>query len=284
MKFFVANWKMNHAFDETDEWLDVFFRNFLYNSRNLKDKEIVVCPPVFLLDYFDTELMEDSLKYFEILVKETGKPADEFTPQELNEVLLRDRPIHLGAQDCHHEESGSFTGDVSANMLTKVGCEYVILGHCERRSCHGESNEIVAKKLAIAAKNNLNPILCIGENKEVRDANNHLNFVREQLLHSIPRDVNFERLVIAYEPIWSIGTGVVPTLAQIEEMVNFIRKVVHEFFNDKIDHFFVLYGGSVNSKNSAEILTVENVDGFLIGKASLDPIEFLKICDINPKI
>ncbi len=268
---------MNHAFDETDEWLEVFFRN-LDDSRQLKDKEIVVCPPVFLLDYFDTELMEDSLKCFENLLKETGRPADDFTPQELTEILLRNRPIRLGAQDCHHEESGSFTGDVSANMLTKVGCEYVILGHCERRSYHGESSEIVAKKLAVAAKNNLNPILCVGENKEVRDANDHLNFVREQIFQSIPREVNFQKLVIAYEPIWSIGTGVIPTLAEIEEMVNFIKKTVNEFFGDKISHFFVLYGGSVNSKNSAEILTVENVDGFLIGKASLDPIEFLKIC------
>ena len=284
MKIFVANWKMNHAFDETDEWLDIFFRNFVNNSRRLKDKEIVVCPPAFLLDYIDTELMEDAFKYLEILLRDGGKDIEQYEPHELNEILLHDRPIHLGAQDCHYEENGSFTGDISADMLSKVGCEYVILGHCERRAYHKETNEIVAKKVAAAVKKNLIPVLCVGENKDMRLAKQHLEFVRDQIIKSIPQNVDFERLVIAYEPIWSIGTGIVPTTAEIDEMVNFIRKTVDEVFGEKINHFFVLYGGSVNSQNSKEILEIQNVDGLLVGKASLDAIEFLKICGINLKI
>jgi triosephosphate isomerase (TIM) len=284
MKIFVANWKMNHAFDETDEWLEIFFRNFVNHSRRMKDKEIVVCPPAFLLDYIDTELMEDGFKYLEIMIRDEGKAIEQFSAQQLNEILLRDRPMRLGGQDCHFEESGSFTGDISADMLSKVGCEYVILGHSERRTYHKESSEIVAKKVSAALKKMLIPIICVGETREIRDAKKHREFVYEQIMKSIPQDINFERLVIAYEPVWSIGTGVVPTTEEISEMMNFIKQIFDEKLENRAKHYVALYGGSVNSENSKEILEIPNVDGLLVGKASLDAIEFLKICGINLKI
>jgi len=155
-------------------------------------------------------------------------------------------------------------------MLKKVGCQYVILGHSERRAGHFESDEIVAKKIRTALEEKLIPIICVGENKEIRDRGEHLEFVRKQLIDSIPSDVKFEKLVIAYEPIWSIGTGAIPSSEQIAEMMNFIKKTVAM-------ESLTLYGGSVTSQNSGEILAVSNVDGLLIGKASLDVEEFVKI-------
>ncbi len=191
--------------------------------------------------------------------------------------MVKNRPLKLGAQDCHYENSGSFTGDLSAAMIKNVGCGYVILGHSERRAGHFESDEIVAKKVKAALANNLIPIICVGENKEIRDQNKHLGFVYKQLMNSMPQDVKFKKLIIAYEPIWSIGTGVVPTTEQIAEMAKLITQVFKEKFSDIAQEYFVLYGGSVTSQNSKEILAVAHVDGVLVGKASLDASEFVKI-------
>ncbi|MBU6140835.1 MAG: triose-phosphate isomerase [Proteobacteria bacterium] len=274
MKIIAANWKMNHDFDEADNWLDNFLEHYARQYDFLKNVEMVLCPPTILLDYIDSELMEDGFQFLEKFADKEGRKIEDFAAEELNEIVLNSRPIKLGGQDCHFEKSGSFTGDVSASLLKKVGCHYVILGHSERRAQHFENDEMVAKKVRSALAEDLIPIICVGENKETRDRGEHLEFVRQQLLKSVPADVIFKKLVIAYEPIWSIGTGVIPTLEQIAEMINFIKNTVGK-------ECFTLYGGSVTSKNSQEILAVANVDGLLVGKASLDSEEFVKIALSN---
>jgi triosephosphate isomerase len=270
MKIVAANWKMNHDFDEADTWLDNFLQHYAREYERLKDVEMVLCPPSILLDYLDSELMEDGFQFLEKFAEKEGRKIEDFSAEELNEIIINARPIKLGGQDCHFEKSGSFTGDVSASMLKKVGCQYVILGHCERRTGHFESDEITAKKIRAALAEDLTPIICVGENKEVRDRGEQLEFVLKQLTNSIPADVIFTKLVIAYEPIWSIGTGIIPAMTEVAEMMEFIKKTVGK-------ECFTLYGGSVTSQNSKEILATANVDGLLIGKASLDAEEFVKI-------
>lgn len=278
MKIIAANWKMNNAFDEADIWLNNFFKGYSEKYDELQKVETVLCPPTILLDYIDSELMEDGFQFLEEFAKKEQRSIDDFSAEELNEIVYKGRPIKLGAQDCHAQESGSFTGDVSALMLKKVGCQYVILGHSERRATHFESSEIVSKKIKTALANDLIPIICVGESKETRDAAKHLEFVYNQVMQSVPLDVKFKKLIIAYEPIWSIGTGAVPSAQQIEEMGNLMKKIFTEKLKDVSKEFFMLYGGSVNAQNSKEILAISGVDGLLVGKASLDAAEFLTIC------
>lgn len=273
MKIIAANWKMNNGFDEADTWLDSFLHDYGREYERFKDIEVVLCPPSILLDYIDSELMEDGFQFLEKFAQKEGRRIEDFSAEEINEIVLNARPIKLGGQDCHFEQSGSFTGDISAEMLKKIGCNYVILGHSERRAGHFESDEIVAKKIRSALAQNLIPIICCGENKETRDRGEHLEFVRKQL-SALPQDLNFEKLIIAYEPIWSIGTGDIPTTAQISEMMQFIKRTINK-------ECFTLYGGSVTSQNSKEILSSPGVDGLLIGKASLDAEEFVKIIISN---
>ncbi len=276
-KIIAANWKMNNTFDETDEWLDVFFKGYATNYDQCKKVEMLLCPPAILLDYIDSELMEDGFQFLETVIKKEGRTIEAVSAEEINKIVVEGRNLKLCGQDCHFEDSGSFTGDVSAGMLKKVGCEYVIIGHSERRGNHQESNEIVAKKISAALKQGLTPILCVGESKEIRDAGKHLHFVYQQIMQSIPTDVKIEKLILAYEPIWSIGTGAVPTNEQIAEMSKLIKKIFAEKFSGKVSQHFILYGGSVTSQNSAEILKISGIDGLLVGKASLDAAEFLKI-------
>lgn len=278
MKIIAANWKMNHAFDEADAWLDIFFKNFSAQYDQLKEVEIVLCPPAFLIDYLDSELMDDGFQNLEEIMKREQKKFEDFSADELTDIVLNERPVKLGGQDCHHEVSGSFTGDISASMLKKVGCEYVIVGHSERRAGHFETNEIVAKKIRTALSQGLTPIICVGESKEIRDQNKHLQVVYQQIMQSVPQDVEFEKLIIAYEPIWSIGTGVTPTNDQIAEMAKLVKKIFAEKMSKLSGEYFMLYGGSVSAQNSKEILAIPGVDGLLVGKASLDAEEFLKIC------
>lgn len=274
MKIIVANWKMNHTFDEADAWLNNFLQHYGREYEHFSTIEMVLCPPAILLDYLDSELMEDGFQFLEEIAQKDNRKIEDFSAEELSEIIIDASPIKLGGQDCHFEESGSFTGDVSALMLKKVGCQYVILGHCERRVEHFESDEIIAKKIRAAVAAELIPIICVGENKETRDRGEHLEFVRKQLIATIPQDVKFAKLVIAYEPIWSIGTSAIPTATQIVEMMKLIKETVGKECS-------TLYGGSVTSQNSKEILTIAGVDGLLIGKASLDAEEFVKIAISN---
>jgi triosephosphate isomerase len=274
-KIIIANWKMNHGFDEIDEWLSVFFKGYTDQYNQIKNQELVLCPPVVFLDYIDSELMEDGFQFLEEIAKKDGRSLDEFSVEEINDIVINQRVIKLGAQDCHFADSGSFTGDISTKMLKEVGCRYVILGHSERRANQAESNILIAKKLIHTQEQGLIPIFCIGENKDLRDANQYLEFIEKQITESLALDSKFKKLIIAYEPIWSIGTGVVPSIAQIQEVIEFIKKIIKEKFSNSITEFAVLYGGSVTSENSSEILKIS--DGLLVGKASLDAAEFVKI-------
>ncbi len=277
MKIIVANWKMNHSFDEVDQWLDFFLQNFP-QQENVQDIELVLCPPTVVIDYMDGYLMDNGFQNLQSVMQSEGRNLADFSEAELVRIVLDERFIRLGAQDCHHEESGSFTGDVSAAMLKKVGCEYVIIGHSERRSNHFATNEIIAKKAQASVASEINPIICVGEDQETRNQGKHLEFVYRQIMRSIPQGVKFKKLIIAYEPIWSIGTGVTPTIAQITEMAKLIKKIFNEKLANIADEYFMLYGGSVNSQNSKEILEIPGVNGLLVGKASLDPDEFFQIC------
>lgn len=181
-------------------------------------------------------------------------------------------PITLGAQNCHHRESGAHTGDISAEMLIDAGASYVILGHSERRADHDEHDEDVRSKARAALKAGLRVIICMGEERE---ADNTLDIIGGQLAGSIPDDVSGETLVIAYEPIWAIGTGKVPSIAQISEVHDFIRLRLEQRFGPQIARGIrLLYGGSVKPANAAEIFAVQNVDGALVGGASLKSADF----------
>lgn len=277
-KLIVANWKMNFAFDETDEWIKNFIAQYNANYTAMQNVEVAVCPPTYLISYLDAELLETSFFDIEQFLKAENKKVEDFSQDELMQIMIDATPFFLGAQDCHYENSGAFTGDTSPMMLSEMGVRYVILGHSERRAQHFETNEIVAKKARAALYNDIIPIICVGESKETRDAEEHLKFVFKQLIASIPQDVIFPRLVIAYEPIWSIGTGLVPTSEQILEMMDLIKKICKEKISNLADEFVLLYGGSATEVNAAEILSIQNVDGLLVGKASLDGNKFAKIC------
>jgi len=277
-KMIVANWKMNNAFEETDQWFAAFLDLYAGNINELQGIDIVLCPPSFLVDYLDSQLLDDAFDNLEQIMIEESKKVEDFAEEELAEIITKQRPLWLGAQDCHFESAGSFTGDLSAEMIKKLGADYVILGHSERREHYLETDEIVAKKVVAAVAQDIVPIICVGESKEIRDQKKHLEFVYKQLLFSIPQGVKFDRLVIAYEPIWSIGTGVVPSLEQIAEMTKLIKKILSEKSAGFAQDFFVLYGGSVTEENSQEILAIESVDGLLVGKVSLDANKFIKIC------
>ncbi len=278
MKIIVANWKMNKVFDEVDEWLNDFFDAYSKNFDQLQDSEMIVCPPSILLDYVDSELMEEAFKNFEELAKVENKKIENFSEEELNQVLVEQRVLGLGAQDCHYEISGSFTGDISASMIRQVGCDYVILGHSDRRVGYSETNQIVRKKVEAAIKEKIIPIVCVGESKEVRGQGKHSDFVLNQLFESLPQHTEFAKLIVAYEPIWSIGTGVTPTEKEIYDMLRIIRTFFEKSSSSRAKELFLLYGGSITSQNSQEILSIDGVDGLLVGKASLDAKEFIKIC------
>ncbi|MEO8529636.1 MAG: triose-phosphate isomerase [Deltaproteobacteria bacterium] len=183
--------------------------------------------------------------------------------------------IALGGQDCHIAENGAHTGDISAEMLKDAGASYVILGHSERRADHGEMNPAVKAKAEAAQRAGLIPIICIGETLAEREAGRTLNVVKFQLARSLPES---PAVVVAYEPVWAIGTGKVPTLEQIAEVHSFLRARLVQRFGIPGNDIPLLYGGSVKPANAAEIFAVPNVDGALVGGASL------KACDFKPII
>lgn len=277
MKIIVANWKMNNSFDECDAWIDQYYSSYISNYEKLEEVELILCPPAIMLDYIDNSLMNDGMSQIEEEIKKQGKTPEDFEPEEIAEILLEERTLRLGAQDCHEAEKGSFTGSLSANMFKQVGCEYSIIGHSERRQKLGESSALVAKKAIAAANGGLTPIVCIGETADIRSAGRHLEFIKQQLLESISQNDNYVNLIVAYEPVWAIGSGQTPRAGEIEEVTNLIRKTLDEELSENVDNGYVLYGGSVTSANSGEILAINNIDGLLVGGASLNADEFIKI-------
>lgn len=189
--------------------------------------------------------------------------------------------IGLGAQNMHFEEEGAYTGEVSAAMLAEIGIDYCIIGHSERRQYFAETDETVNKKLHTAFNHGIVPILCVGEVLSQRDADEHFNVVREQIEADLKglADTDVSKIVIAYEPVWAIGTGRTASPEQAEEMCGFIRnEIVRLYGTETAEAVCIQYGGSVKPENAKEILFQPNIDGALVGGASLVPAAFLALC------
>ena len=194
--------------------------------------------------------------------------------------IARGSALEIGGQNCHKNESGAHTGSISPGMLADAGATYVILGHSERRAAHYETNAAVKVKAVTAMAAGLASIICVGESKADRDAGRALLVVRRQLQGSLPNNVKASLIVVAYEPIWAIGTGVTPTSDDIAEMHAFMRKEVVHLIPDGGDSIRLLYGGSVNPSNAAALMAVPNVDGALVGGASLKAEDFMRIASV----
>lgn len=193
---------------------------------------------------------------------------------------LRDTHIELGAQDMHHESEGAFTGEISSIMLKDVGCRYCILGHSERRAYFKETDELINKKVMAALKYNLVPIVCIGETLEEREARRAFEVVKQQFDHSLAdlKEEEMGRVVIAYEPVWAIGTGRTATPEQAEQMHSYIRRLLNEKYGEPVAaRVKILYGGSVKPENTAQLMAKPNVDGALVGGASIKAEAFIQI-------
>lgn len=193
--------------------------------------------------------------------------------------LLGGSGVAIGGQDCRAEESGAFTGDISAEMLVDAGAALVILGHSERRAGYGETDAVIAAKVEGAIRAGLEPIVCVGETLAEREAGKTLEVVTGQVRGSLPETLAKRDFAVAYEPVWAIGTGLTPTLEQIEEVHLAIRAVLRERFGEWGAAIPILYGGSVKPSNAAEILKAREVGGALVGGASLKAADFLTIIE-----
>jgi triosephosphate isomerase (TIM) len=237
-----GNWKMNGLRTSLAE-----FEAMLAGASQVAAKaDLLVCPPATLIAGFAE--------------KARGAKA-----------------LAIGAQDCHPEPSGAHTGDLSAEMLGDAGASAIIVGHSERRADHGESDALVRQKAEAAWRAGLTAIVCIGETREQRDAGQTLDICGGQLKGSLPDGATAGNLVVAYEPVWAIGTGLTPTAADVEQVHRFIRDTLTSRFNGEGAKIRILYGGSVKPSNAAELMAVANVNGALVGGASLKASDFLAI-------
>lgn len=192
---------------------------------------------------------------------------------------INSTPIALSAQNCADQPKGAYTGEVSAAMIKAAGCSYVILGHSERREYYGENSEILNRKMALAFENGLKPIYCVGEKLEEREAERHFEVVEAQI-KEVLFNLNEEQMkntVVAYEPVWAIGTGKTATSAQAQEIHAFIRKTLAEKFGELAQEITILYGGSCKPSNAPELFAQEDIDGGLIGGAALKAEDFIGI-------
>jgi triosephosphate isomerase (TIM) len=240
-----GNWKMNGVRESVGEAASVCEA---VAAGGAGKAEIVVCPPATLLMAV-ARICEGS-------------------------------SVALGGQNCHAEASGAFTGDISAEMLKDAGASYVILGHSERRAGHHETDKIVRAKAKAALRAGLAAIICAGETRAAREAGDALRVVGVQLAGSIPENSPPGQIVIAYEPVWAIGTGLTPTPQDIAEMHGFIRGRVNQHLPGHGAGIRILYGGSVRPANAAELLSIDDVDGALVGGASLSSAEFMAIAGV----
>ena len=190
-------------------------------------------------------------------------------------------PITYGGQDLSPEDSGAFTGDVSGAMLAKLGCTWVVVGHSERRTIHGEDDALVNRKVRAALRHGLTPILCLGEGEEVRDAGTHVPHCTGQLDGALDglTAADVAKIVLAYEPVWAIGTGKTAGVSDAQEVCHALRERIREVHGATVaDGVRILYGGSVKSNNVAELVKSDDIDGALVGGASLDPEGFAELC------
>ena len=237
-----GNWKMNGLKGSLGE-----FEAMLAGASAVTGKaDLLVCPPVTLVAAFAAKT----------------KGAKAFT---------------VGAQDCHPKASGAHTGDISAEMLADAGATAIIVGHSERRADHGESDALVRQKAEAAWRAGLVAIVCIGETREQRDAGKTLDICGTQLKGSLPDGSTAANLVVAYEPVWAIGTGLTPTPQDVAQVHRFIRDQLTSRFKGEGANMRILYGGSVKPSNAAELMAVANVNGALVGGASLKAADFLAI-------
>lgn len=198
---------------------------------------------------------------------------------------LKAENISTGAQDCSDKESGAYTGEVSAAMIKSTGASWVIIGHSERRSYHNESDELLNAKIKIALKNDLGVIFCCGEVLDEREKGKHFNIVQSQVENALAgiSGEDFSKIIIAYEPVWAIGTGVTASSEQAQEMHSFIRSIIAGIYGPRqAEESVILYGGSCKPSNSAELFSMEDVDGGLIGGASLKEKDFSEIISSFP--
>lgn len=233
--FIAANWKMN-----LDKKSILKFTKSLHKFKFSNEINACIFPPMTYIDYLNN--------------------------------LINNLPVSVGGQNCHFKSSGAFTGEVSANCLKDSGCEYVLIGHSERRMFNNENNAEIKSRAQAAINSNLKVILCVGENLTDREEGNALEYIEKQINECLPE--NFYNSFIAYEPIWSIGTGKIPSKLEIQEMHHNIKNIVHKIFKKSTN---VLYGGSVNTVNINDILMIKDVDGVLVGGASLKAKDFLAI-------
>lgn len=239
-----GNWKMNGLQKASGEMLKI-----IAGARAvLLQTDILICPPATLIADFA--------------------------------VLARDTGIAIGGQDCHAEACGAFTGDLSAEMLKDAGASAVIVGHSERRSLHHETDAQVRAKALAARRAGLSAIVCVGETHGEREAGNTIAVIGSQLAASLPDGASSDSMVIAYEPVWAIGTGLTPSANDVAEVHGFIRGQLMERYGDAAAAMRILYGGSVKPANAGELMRVANVDGALVGGASLKAEEFLAIAAV----
>ncbi len=198
--------------------------------------------------------------------------------------LTKGTNIHVGAQNCHWKESGAYTGEIAPSMLTEIGVEYVIIGHSERRSCFGETDQTVLLRTKAALQAGLKPIVCIGETLEERNSGNMESVLTRQVVEGF-KDISAEELaniVVAYEPVWAIGTGVTATDEQANDAIGFVRSVFAQKYGQEVaDKLYIQYGGSMNDKNAEGLLNMPQIDGGLIGGASLVADKFSKVVNAH---
>jgi triosephosphate isomerase len=246
-KIVAGNWKMNKTFEDADTLIYEIL-DLLEEKGKPEEVEIIICPPFIYL--------------------------------ELAGDITEDSPVFVGAQNVSEFESGAYTGEISASMLRSMHIDFAIIGHSERRKYFRETDDELLAKAKTALKHDIAPIFCCGELLEEREAGKHFKTVQKQLEHTIFNlDVeDFSRVIIAYEPVWAIGTGVNATSEQAQEMHFFIRDLVWKKFGaETAADITILYGGSCNAKNAKELFSMPDVDGGLIGGASLKADEFVQI-------
>ncbi|WP_294684484.1 triose-phosphate isomerase [uncultured Finegoldia sp.] len=229
----------------------------------------------------ETKKFLDNLKSLEISDNVEACIISPFTSLKTLNELLKDTDISTGAQNMYYEDSGAFTGEISPNMLKDLGVDYVIIGHSERRTIFKEDDELLNKKIIAALSHNLKPILCCGENLEQRENKIQEKVVENQIrsdLKGITEKELYSKLVIAYEPIWAIGTGKTASSDDAQSMCKFIRNLLTEMYSEEFAHSVrIQYGGSVKPENVAEIMSKDDIDGALVGGASLDTESFSKL-------
>jgi len=240
-KFCVANWKMHKTVKEALE----FLKDFIPMIQGINNREIGIAPTFVCLE-------------------SVGR-------------ALKDTNIRLCAQNVFYETKGAYTGEISPVMLKDLNVDYVIIGHSERRKYFYETDEIINRKIKASINEKLKVIFCIGETIEERQSNKTFDVLKRQIEKGLEGVSDSDSLVLAYEPVWAIGTGVVASEAQIEESHAFIREKLKELYSEKAHTIRILYGGSVTPENIYTIMNIKNVDGVLVGGASLDPVKFSKI-------